>query len=111
MSTRSLRYVSPVRSRRLSPLRSRLGSNAARTRGRSPVHVASPTRRATLRRTSPIRRSRAATARKTPTKRVSPTRKTSYRRGKGSNPWVEFIKAHKGQGYTFKELSRMYKGM
>jgi len=134
MSERTLRFTSPVRSRRLTPLRSRMSTNALpnTVRNGSPVRVASPTRRPTLRRTSPVRMGRTvparrtptrrasparmgrnAPARRTPTRRASPARKTTPRRvGKGSNnPWVKFIKAHTGQGLTFKELSRMYRGM
>ena len=128
MSTRSFRMMSPVRSRRLSPLRSRIEeSRLGSLRTRSPVRVASPTRRASLRRSSPVRRGRpsAATRRVSPrrkttrrasprrktTRRASPRRKTARRASprRKPNPWVEFIKAHEGQGLTFKQLSKMYK--
>lgn len=113
------------------PVRSRLSPMA--TRRASPVRVASPTRRArarpsptrravarpsptrrrlnrvrtspTRRRTAPVRKTRAAPS---PRRRAARAR-SSPRRGKKGNPWIEFIKAHKGQGYTFKELSKMYR--
>lgn len=126
------RYRSPVRSRRLSPLRSRMGT--VDRRPTSPVRVASPTRRGprtvarpspsrrpqTVARPSPSRRTTRAATRSSPARKArtpSPRRRSvrararsSPRRGgKRSNPWIEFIQAHAGQGYTFKELSKMYR--
>lgn len=34
--------------------------------------------------------------------------KKDGRTGKSSSPWIQFIKAHKGKGYSFSELSEMY---
>jgi hypothetical protein len=29
--------------------------------------------------------------------------------GAKHNPWIQFIKAHRGQGYTLKQLSQVYR--
>jgi hypothetical protein len=42
-------------------------------------------------------------------KKSKPMKEKDYKKGASKNEWLKFVKKHKGQGYSLKELSKMYK--